>query len=424
MAAANRKRPGTITMRVLTSEEMKQIERWARRTKIANMLSFFDGLPRFIRFLEPVLLGSNNGWEILVHGDITTSLVKRQLANLDEPFNPNLRLQHTIVGNKRESAGNSIRLVHQQVQNGFAELCLLKGVGSCGQRIVRAHSVQKAAFKDYASNGHVYHFEPIAGTRDEDKRLWPDLIGINNATTFTGFCDVHDSATFAPIETVPYQNSAEQKFLFHFRAFAQDYYGRAHRFKAIEMALEELARQSPTENTERLNETVKLNRHDLREMEPYKLRYEQCLVNKNWSSIDGLACRGEIRPDVFATQFFAPRKDFQGNIIQDTKTSAPLNWASLTVTASNNNAIVLLCGEKGSTTLRVMADSLLKVPQPNRTTVVLTYIFCYFENFILLPSWWESLTRETQAKFVNAAEGRYYRRELPITSNWNLTELR
>jgi hypothetical protein len=385
-------------------------------------VSFFDKLPRFIHSPKPVLLGSNNGWEILFEGDATTSMVKGQLANLDEPFNPTLRLQKIIDGKKRSAPLNSFKLVHQELQKGFAELCLLKRIGPCSKKIVRAHSVQRAAFKEFAKNGHVYCFNPITGTRDENKQLWPDLIGINNATTFTGFCDIHDSATFIPIETVPFRNSAEQKFLFHFRAFAQEYYGRAHRFKAIELAVEELAKQKPQEEINRLTESVKLNRADLRELETFKVKYECCLAGKDWFAVDGFAFRGICKPDVFATQFFAPRKDFQGKIIQDTKTSAPLDWVSLTVTSSNNKAIVLLCGEKGSLILRKLSESLSRVPQTNRTTILITYIFCYFDNFILLPSWWESLSKDIQSKFVNVAEGRYYRREMPNTCDWSLAQ--
>ena len=56
------------TTRTLTEGEMRQIEQWAHRARLAEMLSFFESLPRLFFLSRPVLLGSNNEWEILVEG--------------------------------------------------------------------------------------------------------------------------------------------------------------------------------------------------------------------------------------------------------------------------------------------------------------------------------------------------------------------
>jgi len=38
------------------------------------------------------------------------------------------------------------------------------------------------------------------------------LMGINVASTFTGFCSYHDNLIFEPIEKQPFQNSLQQIF--------------------------------------------------------------------------------------------------------------------------------------------------------------------------------------------------------------------
>jgi len=309
------------------------------------------------------------------------------------------------------------------LEKGFPELCLLKGHGQCGQKIVRAHAVQKALFKKHAKKGHVYQFDPFNGTRDADKRLWPDLIGVKKATTFTGFCDCHDSQTFATIDNSPFQNTPEYKFLYHYRAFAQTYYDFAHKFKAIESVFKEMSKTLPPAELKSLATDIRTNQRDVEELQGHKLIYEQQLKEKNWSAIEGYAFVGDTMPDVLATGFFAPRKDLQGNIVQDCKSRAPLNWVSVTSAASNDRAIFLLCAEKGSAILPKLVNSFRRLPAASQTTAIITYVFCQFENFILLPSWWESLSKGVQLKFVNAFEGHYYRREMPNTSDWKLKDM-
>lgn len=402
---------------------MRQVERWARKTQIAKILSFFDGLPRFIHVPKPLLLGSNNEDEILVVADMTTSRVRGVLANLDEPFNPHLRLQCTLGGKRRDKPIRALASIYQELRKGFPELCLLKGNGPCGQKIVQAHSIQKALFKKHAKNGHIYLFEVFTGKHDSEKRLWPELIGINEATTFSGFCDVHDSQTFSPIDNSPFLNIPEHKFLYHYRAFAQTYYGRAHKFRVVESAFKELAAKVPAAEIESLAEKVRSNRQDVSELEPKRRVYQEQLRAKSWPDIEGYAFEGEPMPDILMTEYFGPRKNFQGRIIQDCKSLAPLRWVSMTVSASNDRAVFLLCGEKGCPILRELADSFRKVAPTARTRAILTYVFCHFENFILLPKWWESLSKDVQLQFVNAYAGRYYPRELPDTCDWKLKEI-
>src|SRR4051794_29336564 len=69
---------------------------------------------------------------------------------------------------------------------------------ACSRGIVRAHTVRRGAdLRAIARKGHVY--QGAADSRTLDKtggRIIPTLVGINNASTFWGFCHKHDSTTF------------------------------------------------------------------------------------------------------------------------------------------------------------------------------------------------------------------------------------
>ncbi|MGA2180135.1 MAG: hypothetical protein ABSH15_11205 [Verrucomicrobiota bacterium] len=408
-------------MRVLTSEEIRQVEYWARNTQIAKILSFFDEFPRFIHAPQPFLIGSNNESEILIAGDTTVSRIREALRHLDEPFNPHLKEQKFLGGIKREKPEKAFPTLYQELRKGLTEVCLLEDTGECDGKIIRAHSLQKSLFRRHAKNGHVYQFDPFTGQHDANRNLWPDLIGINEATTFLGFCKRHDSQVFSPIEDVSFQNTPEQKFLHHYRAFAQMYYDKAYKFKIIKNVFIELAKKFSPSELNILAKTIYLNQHDVDELKEQKLRLDVRLQKKDWSTVEGCAFLGDKMPEILTANFFAPRKNFHGLIFQDTKSLLSLKWISFTVTATNDRALFLLCGEKGCPVLHEFVKSFREMPL--QTNAIVTYVFCAFENFILLPEWWESLSKDVQKKFVNAYQGRYYRRELPNTADWKLKEL-
>jgi len=86
-----------------------------------------------------------------------------------------------------------------------------------------------------------------------------------------------------------------------------------------------------------------------------------------------------------------------------------------------DRALFLLCGDKGCPILHAFVASFRNMPL--QTLAIITYVFCIFENFIILPKWWESLHISSQEKLVNAFQGRYYRRELPNICDWELKEI-
>lgn len=45
----------------------------------------------------------------------------------------------------------------------------------------------------------------------------PNLVGLKQASTFTGFCGRHDDVTFAPLEKRPFEGTDEQIFLLAYR---------------------------------------------------------------------------------------------------------------------------------------------------------------------------------------------------------------
>ena len=405
-------------IRILTEKEMRQIEQWARQTRLAEMLSFFEALPRLFSLPRPVLLGSNNQDEILVEGLTSKHRVTKAISNLDEPFNPTLRLQKTLMAKKREKSIGVMQPIYQELSKGFEKVCLAQGLGGCRGNIIRAHTLQKASFKAHACNGHVYEINPFDA---EPEGLRTRLVGINNATTFTGFCEHHDSNLFKPIETRQFDLQPQQFFMYHYRAVALAYYTRPYKAKIFEKAYAENSKRADVGPLKNFEQSIFLNKLEAEELRGHMQLYEHELQPQNWSAVEGHAWTGTKVPDFFAADFFGPRKDLRGKFIQDTKSLRPLRWLSLTVTASDDRALVLLCAEKGSPLLSSCLNSLKQLPRDRRTMAVVNYIICQLENFIMLPGWWDALGERTKRQFLDARASRYFPRDLPHVCEWGLS---
>jgi hypothetical protein len=74
--------------------------------------------------------------------------------------------------------------------------CLAPDAGdaACSGGIVNAHSVQGTLLRRIARDGHVYGDVSSIGTLQRNLGQFTyGLVGVNLASTFTGFCNLHDT---------------------------------------------------------------------------------------------------------------------------------------------------------------------------------------------------------------------------------------
>ena len=91
---------------------------------------------------------------------------------------------------------------------------------------MRAHTLHRAGLLEVISvDQHVYGLDLTAMPDDSGVYRFK-RIGINKASTFTGFCQRHDTELFLPIETKPFIASKEQLFLLAYRAFSKELYAK------------------------------------------------------------------------------------------------------------------------------------------------------------------------------------------------------
>lgn len=93
---------------------------------------------------------------------------------------------------------------------------------SCQAPAIRAHSVQNAtSLAIIAENDHVYELKPRI--KNGEPCCMFHRVGRNEASTFLGMCNQHDTEIFKPIDTKPLEVSdLEQLFLLAYRAVTRE----------------------------------------------------------------------------------------------------------------------------------------------------------------------------------------------------------
>jgi hypothetical protein len=399
---------------------MRQIDRWAQRTELGKMLDFFESFSTPIWIQRPVMLGSNNENEIWLEGYMPGRRAVEAIRNLDEPYNPRVPFKKTILMKKRAERlpGTPFKALFEVMRKGLASVCLLDSLGDCSGRIVRSHSVQKAAFSMYATDDRrVYHFDALTRPREG---LQVRLVGVNRATTFTAFCEHHDRTTFQPIEVMPFEDRPDQAFLFHYRAFCWAYYDRAHRTEVLKAMHSDLAPRVGGQEVAWLAERIGLNSVDLDELRPAKQRYESMLKTGKTDRFVFQAFRIRKVPGIACAEFFAPSKDLSGRQIQDGKQIIqPMDWLSLTIVPTPpHGGLVIIGSEKQSGVFESFVQSLIRGTSPSRTARLLSLVFGMTENFVILPFWWKSLSEAQRQRITNICCARFFPRPLNIAVDW------
>lgn len=304
--------------------------------------------------------------------------------------------------------------------------CLAPGPDCANKVSGRAHSIQNTrVVKLLADHGYVEGrrvkkghvimpetrpevfkkaFEALPKDPDSDRRIdgLPPFrpIGRNQATTFTGLCGRHDSAMFVPIEGENRLTfTEEQKFLLAYREVLREFHtSKQAALVAAEVALADRTsgrtHEAEAEFSDRL--AGRMEEHAEGRLAGYKKFYDEIHLR---AQNDPEAFRGVVHylarlpvadPKLAASStFYASVKDPRAGVV-------------LTVFPYEGSHMVLISYlERDSWFGRRAFGEILRSLGDERLRVVTKLILLHCENFVIAPSWWESLG-DRQRKVIEA----------------------
>lgn len=281
-------------------------------------------------------------------------------------------------------------------------------VSICNQ-IIKAHSIQRAAIlQNISRDQHVYSFSSEIGDLiKNDGVLKPKLIGINNASTFTGFCNYHDTETFKPIETNPIEILNEHIFLISYRSLCKEIYAKKIQSNMIPLTregdkgLDEISQIEFQNFMGTYQQGVEAGLNDL--MESKKI-YDNYLLTHNYDDIIYYVIEIEEVPDLVVSGQIHIEMDFSGRVLQTPEEivdfSKKLDRISFSILMKGSNGLIIFScfkNEKKSIKFLESIDSIIDNDLPDS---IVRFVFEFFENTYMSPTWWEGLSEENKNALI------------------------
>lgn len=254
---------------------------------------------------------------------------------------------------------------------------------TCQKTAIRAHSVQKStALSFIEEDNHVYGFKiNFAGARPVCEL---ERVGRNNASTFTGFCNQHDTEIFRTIDTKPLDlENAEQLFLIAYRSVTRELHAvfeGAAKLQYTHQSNVKLGRVNPNELTISAMAPVAAMYKAWMTLQYRFDHYDQNMLKGRFGEITHSIFMISDRPAVLASSSFFPT-------IENPKDNKMPRIALNMIPLSENETAVIFSYPKvqSARARKFIAPIMLKIGE-ERLLALSTLALDTTENFFLRPS--------------------------------------
>lgn len=277
----------------------------------------------------------------------------------------------------------------------------------CSHSIVAAHSVQRAILKKHiAINGHVVHVKVSPHVDPVGFLVKPEEIGINEATTFFGYCGAHDAALFRPLESSMFEFKPNQISLLGYRAVSRELYQKDAEIATAEAVKKYAAMHPGSTRFKEMDE-----RHSIQQMA--RLNAKANLLNAREQYASMMTDDTQLR--YYAVQFagapvfmcsvaFLPEWDFEGRQLQDLQYIAEYKPLCFSAWATGNQAAAVFCWHKSADNIcEPLIASLRRIPHNYLANRILSMAFEVSENVVFRSDWWEAISEDDRQRIVARA---------------------
>jgi hypothetical protein len=253
-------------------------------------------------------------------------------------------------------------------------------------------------------NGHVYGFD-FLGQPDAEGHFPYKLIGIRQASTFTGFCSRHDTEMFRALESQPFTATKEQLFLLAYRALAKEVYAKRLAIRHMPLLRKGDIGKEPLEQVSLqkylfLHEQV-LNL-SLRDLDTISKEYQAAFLSRDFERFSAYLVFTDRIPDFAVSGGFHPEFDFQGAAIQNLSSPGCLDFMTYTILPFQPHGVVAFVWDsKRAQSCCRLAASLDALTNDEVPDAIVRLTYEHFENSFASPGWWESLREDQQRNLLD-----------------------
>jgi SEC-C motif len=272
----------------------------------------------------------------------------------------------------------------------------------CKGQIVKAHTVQKrGGLSRIAEKGHVMAFKPnMKSLIETGGKILPEAIGINQASTFTGFCEYHDDKTFELIEKYPFEAEPQQCFLLSYRALCKEIFNKKAALDSVDI-YRDVDKGMPLEMQWEMQIIVRLNEESLKkslqELTEKKYKYDEMLLSGDFRKFSYYGFFLDKLPEVLCSGGFAPEYDFNGALLQDyLNLEKDLESIYFSIVPFENVGVVIFgwIEDDGTSCLRFIKSLHELYVDSEIGNALIRFVFEFLENTFFKPSWWNALSAQ------------------------------
>ncbi len=273
------------------------------------------------------------------------------------------------------------------------------------REIINAHSIQRRrSLSEIAHKGHVYRLTSDISTLKKSKgKLAYQKRGINNVSTFLGFCKKHDNELFGPIDNYPLRPTDEQIFLYGYRSLCRELFVKENFLNSL---------KSQLSNIKNINNTIKNLLIDFRtktafgldNLKNHKSIYDNSLREKSYRDIRYVLFISKEKPFMAFSGLIYPDFDFMGRQLQDLGDhDSHLELITFCSAPTSTGWGFLFSWHKSSSNVCVdFMKSLATMMHANSKIDDLLFrmVISNCENHAISPQWWEKLSTNHKEQII------------------------
>lgn len=278
----------------------------------------------------------------------------------------------------------------------------------CKGKIVKAHTVQRSMLKTIAQNNHVY--TPSIDYDAVDRPFCMESKGLKQASTFTGFCGLHDNELFAPIEKRALEINEHHSFLLAYRSMAKELYNNKSGSPFFIFDANAHESRDPTEKTI-AGIYVEGEENDEYVMQDFVVFAKMGIAydEDNYDGTRYFAIELNCVPDMLCSGTTNVEFDFNGNRLQSVVQAERQDLITLSLLPFRNTSGVAVFTWYGQSSVNErFIRSLLSLPEYDIPNAIVRFIFQHFENFFAAPRWWDNLSPPTKKQLIERFESTFY----------------
>ena len=232
----------------------------------------------------------------------------------------------------------------------------------------------------------------------------PEEIGINKATTFSGFCSTHDTELFSPLESAAFKFEWRQIALLGYRAVCRELYQ-----KDAEIAAADAMRNYMAINPDTIGFHEKDQGHKIMQLARINARTNLTNAKNLYSAM--LSDDRKLRyyavnfsdaPVYLNSVAFLPEWYFNGRRLQDLSHIKEYKPICFSAWAADGFAAAVFCWHESADDICVpFVDSLRESKADRLANRILSRAFEVSENVVFRGDWWESISEPDRQRIVD-----------------------